>query len=300
MALICWSTEYSVEVDSIDKQHQKLFAMLNGLHDAMKVGKGSQRVPLILGELVQYTREHFASEENLMLRAGYPDYDRHKAEHDKLTRDVMQMVRDFEQGKIALTMRYAGFPSPVAADAHCFQRQEVHGASAGRGYSLTRHDWFKAVHWSALWTAGHTAQERESRESGRCIFSYHGILALGVCARRQSGSFPDSRPADVPGVDGPHAGVALLLAGSLPLQRRCHRLDHPGEGGCPASRTSRHGGACGETSKPAAHHRQLDPGKGSARVKLRPETSPGLLSHAAPGGRIRAGSRPSRSAQSDA
>lgn len=109
MALICWSTEYSVEVDSIDKQHQKLFAMLNGLHDAMKVGKGSQRVPLILGELVQYTREHFASEENLMLRAGYPDYDRHKAEHDKLTRDVMQMVRDFEQGKIALTIDMQDF-----------------------------------------------------------------------------------------------------------------------------------------------------------------------------------------------
>ena len=126
MALICWSTEYSVEVDSIDKQHQKLFDMLNGLHDAMKVGKGSETVPLILGELVQYTREHFASEENLMLRAGYPDYGKHKAEHDKLTRDGMHMVRDLEQGKIALTM-----------DLQDFLRQwlQTHIVSSDRKYT---------------------------------------------------------------------------------------------------------------------------------------------------------------------
>jgi hemerythrin len=109
MPLIHWNTEYSVEVDSIDKQHQKLFDMLNGLHDAMKVGKGSQTVPLILGKLVEYTGEHFAKEESLMLLARYPDYARHKAEHDKLTKEVSQMVRDFEQGKIALTIDLQDF-----------------------------------------------------------------------------------------------------------------------------------------------------------------------------------------------
>jgi hemerythrin len=98
-------------VDSIDKQHQKLFDMLNGLHEAMKVGKGSQTVPLILGKLVQYTREYFASEESLMLRARYTDYGKHKAEHNKLTMEVMQMVRDFEQGKIALSMDLQDFLS---------------------------------------------------------------------------------------------------------------------------------------------------------------------------------------------
>ena len=41
MALLTWTTEYSVAVEAIDKQHQKLFAMLNELHDAMKSGKGA-------------------------------------------------------------------------------------------------------------------------------------------------------------------------------------------------------------------------------------------------------------------
>jgi hemerythrin len=109
MALISWDTQYSVAVDSIDKQHQKLFGMLNELHEAMKAGQGKQTVPLILGRVVQYAAEHFANEESLMRKAGYPAYAGHKAEHDKLTAEVLQMVRDFEAGKVVLTMDLADF-----------------------------------------------------------------------------------------------------------------------------------------------------------------------------------------------
>jgi len=109
MALLNWSHEYSVEVDSIDKQHRKLFEMLNDLHDAMKLGKGSQTAPLILGKLVQYTREHFANEESLMVRTHYPGHAMHKAEHDKLTAEVVRMVRDFEERNVALTMSLLEF-----------------------------------------------------------------------------------------------------------------------------------------------------------------------------------------------
>jgi len=69
MALLNWSKEYSVEVQSIDKQHQKLFDMLNDLHDAMKSGRGVQVGPAILKGLVKYAGEHFADEEKMMVRA---------------------------------------------------------------------------------------------------------------------------------------------------------------------------------------------------------------------------------------
>lgn len=104
MALLEWSNEYSVDVQSIDKQHMKLFVMLNALHDAMKSGTGSKLAPEILKSLVQYTREHFSNEESLMIRAHYPAFASHKAEHDKLTGEVVKMVRDFEAGKTVLSM----------------------------------------------------------------------------------------------------------------------------------------------------------------------------------------------------
>ena len=109
MALLSWSDDYSVAVESIDKQHRKLFEMLNDLHDAMKAGKGSQMAPLILKNLVQYTREHFANEENLMVRSHYPDYARHKAEHDKLTGEVVRMVRELEAGGVAQSVNLQDF-----------------------------------------------------------------------------------------------------------------------------------------------------------------------------------------------
>lgn len=109
MALLNWSKEYSVDVQSIDLQHQKLFEMLNELHDAMKEGKGGQIAPAILTRLVTYTREHFAAEEGMMKRTGYPDFVRHKAEHDKLTGEVVSLVQDFAQGKVALSMKLTNF-----------------------------------------------------------------------------------------------------------------------------------------------------------------------------------------------
>lgn len=109
MALMTWSTDYSVEVALLDKQHQKLFEMLNKLHNAMRLGEGRHLAPRILSELVQYTREHFATEEALMKQANYPELIAHKAEHDKLTREVVKMVQDIEQGKAVLSMKLMQF-----------------------------------------------------------------------------------------------------------------------------------------------------------------------------------------------
>ena len=109
MALMTWSKEYSVDVPSIDREHQKLFGMLNELHDAMQVGKGSQIAPEVLKRLVAYTCEHFANEESIMVRAHYPNFAGHKVEHDKLTSEVGKIVQDFNEGKVVLSMKLLEF-----------------------------------------------------------------------------------------------------------------------------------------------------------------------------------------------
>ena len=103
MPLLTWDDKFSVDVQSIDKQHQKLFAMLNELYDAMTQGKGSQLAPAILERLIDYTQEHFAAEEALMKQACYPDFASHKAEHEKLKAEVEKMLKDAE-GASGLSM----------------------------------------------------------------------------------------------------------------------------------------------------------------------------------------------------
>lgn len=133
MALLNWSKEYSVEVPSIDKEHQKLFGMLNELHDAMMVGKGSQIAPEVLKRLVAYTCEHFANEESIMVRTRYPDFARHKVEHDKLASEVAKIAQDFNEGKVVLSIK---LPEFLRAWLHshilgCDQRYSRHLQAAG-------------------------------------------------------------------------------------------------------------------------------------------------------------------------
>ena len=109
MALLDWKSEYSVDIQVFDKQHKKLFEMVNQLHDAMKTGIGAKLVPVILNNLVGYTRDHFADEEKLMRQAAYPSYASHKAEHDKLTSEVVKLVQDMEAGRVAMSMQLLEF-----------------------------------------------------------------------------------------------------------------------------------------------------------------------------------------------
>jgi hemerythrin len=99
-----WKPEYSVGVESVDWEHQQLFAMMNELHDAIESGHAVQAGPMILTGLIAYTREHFANEENLMLQANYPDFDRHKAEHDRLSKETFDLIDDFSRNQSAVSL----------------------------------------------------------------------------------------------------------------------------------------------------------------------------------------------------
>jgi hemerythrin-like metal-binding protein len=109
MALLSWTNEYSVGIPSIDKQHHKLFDMINQLHDSMKSGLGGKLVPIILNNLISYTRDHFADEEKSMRQAEYSNYASHKAEHGKLTAEVVRLVKEMEAGDMAMSVEILDF-----------------------------------------------------------------------------------------------------------------------------------------------------------------------------------------------
>lgn len=100
MALMEWNSTLSVSVPSIDSQHQKLIALLNALHDAMRAGKGAAMIGGVLDELVAYTRTHFTNEEFLMKAHGYPELEAHAAEHRKLVAEVQKLQADLKGGSL--------------------------------------------------------------------------------------------------------------------------------------------------------------------------------------------------------
>lgn len=94
MALITWDQSYSVKVKRCDEDHQKLFALLNALYDAMRVGQGRSVLQQIVGELSAYTQTHFQAEEALMEKAKYPALPAHRLEHQRFVARVTEFQKD--------------------------------------------------------------------------------------------------------------------------------------------------------------------------------------------------------------
>lgn len=109
MALLTWSDKYSVGVRELDEQHQKLVAMINELHDAMKAGQGKTALAQILQSMAEYTQSHFAAEEKYMTRFQYPEYVDHKLAHQQFIWKVSDFREAFDKGQASLSLEVMNF-----------------------------------------------------------------------------------------------------------------------------------------------------------------------------------------------
>lgn len=77
-----WNNRYNIGVDLIDKQHQKLFRILNRL---FYLGQVEEKSQWVCQEAIKYfkdhTLEHFHDEENYMASIHYPGLKMHKRIH---------------------------------------------------------------------------------------------------------------------------------------------------------------------------------------------------------------------------
>jgi len=109
MALLTWNKSYSVGVQALDSQHTVLFGLLNDLHAAMMKGQAQSLTGPLLRKLADYTRSHFAAEEQMMASARYPGLTEHRAKHRDLIRQVEEFSGRFEKGEIALNLHLMNF-----------------------------------------------------------------------------------------------------------------------------------------------------------------------------------------------
>ena len=109
MPLLTWNDDYSVHIDEIDEQHKLWVRMLNDLHDAMKAGKGKDKVGETLSGLVNYTKVHFAKEEELMRSAGYRYFAEHKRIHEDMVKEVESLLTRYKSGELVITLEVMQF-----------------------------------------------------------------------------------------------------------------------------------------------------------------------------------------------
>ncbi len=103
MGLISLQNDQRVNVPEIDAQHERLVDLINQLHTAMAQGSKVDVLGGLIDALIEHTRFHFQYEEGLMADAGFPGLAKHKDEHDRLLRRIVDLAQRFHDGDLLLS-----------------------------------------------------------------------------------------------------------------------------------------------------------------------------------------------------
>jgi hemerythrin len=98
MAYLHWSSDLDTGIESIDKQHQRILDYVNELNSANSAGDTAV-TNRVLNELVDYTITHFAFEEELQEKAGYPFLKAHKRVHEIFAKRVAEFQKRAAAGE---------------------------------------------------------------------------------------------------------------------------------------------------------------------------------------------------------
>ena len=100
MDLIRLEDDLKLQIPEIDAQHEALIGLINELHENMLQQADRSVLDGLLQRLLDDTRDHFAYEEELMLETGYPRYQAHRLEHQKLLQRLLDLIGRFRDGEL--------------------------------------------------------------------------------------------------------------------------------------------------------------------------------------------------------
>ncbi len=110
-----WNESLSVGFKKIDDDHKELFRMIRELVEAINQHTCKYKINDVIKFLEDYVNNHFAMEEGYMKELRYPEYLKHRAEHEKFQTTFSGLKRELEQ--IKASGSYAGsYDLSVATD----------------------------------------------------------------------------------------------------------------------------------------------------------------------------------------
>lgn len=108
MPFMKWDESFSVNVVEIDGQHRKLIEMINGFYDAQLAGE-KDALRSLLNSLADYASFHFAAEERIFARTGYPEMLAHMDEHRQFTGKVNDVMERLDSGRLVISFEITNF-----------------------------------------------------------------------------------------------------------------------------------------------------------------------------------------------
>jgi hemerythrin len=99
--LVEWSDTLSCGVPIINEQHKELLKLTNDLfnHCSGTPSEEADYFGSVIRNAVTYVKEHFATEERMMIATKFKGYSAHKLEHDRFTLTVIESVKAYDETK---------------------------------------------------------------------------------------------------------------------------------------------------------------------------------------------------------
>jgi hemerythrin len=110
VGLLTWSRVSSVGVRAMDQQHGVLMDTLHDIRQAVLQGAGRERVTRELSRLLEFTRQHFLSEERLLEHMGFPALEQHREAHAKMIEKFERLLESAKHGNGAQMQAAAAAP----------------------------------------------------------------------------------------------------------------------------------------------------------------------------------------------
>lgn len=96
-----WDDKYCIGHKRIDLEHQ-VFVDLLATASELNDEQSKETVIRFLTEIKKYADFHFYSEENMMLEIQYPEYEKHKNEHQILLSGLEKNFKEYKNGETSL------------------------------------------------------------------------------------------------------------------------------------------------------------------------------------------------------
>ena len=104
MAAITWDSRLEIGHADLDAEHRTLIATFNRLCAVLERGEANrEELEGLLIFLRDFAMVHFETEQELMVRHGYPDEAKHRQLHGELARQIDTALDAFHKGTTQLT-----------------------------------------------------------------------------------------------------------------------------------------------------------------------------------------------------
>lgn len=109
MTFFRWLDSYSVGVKEMDAQHRQLLELLEQLNESLKNGASEEVKEKIISSLIGFMVAHFAAEEKIMQKYGYPGLPDHHRTHADIAAKIKILNARHEKLSSAVNPEFMTF-----------------------------------------------------------------------------------------------------------------------------------------------------------------------------------------------